>query len=149
MPLEDFFDVHILIWTLINFALFMLVFKYLLLDPILKVMHSRQEKIDAFNKECQRIASEEEHNRSIREQEAQKRLSAAKENLDKAYNEALKDYHDRLAEIDAENDAALIKAKTRIEADNAEIRSQVDEMLPSLTAFFLNKVTGKDENHAS
>ncbi len=148
MSLEEFFDVHTFVWTLINFVLFMLVLKFLILDPLLKTMRARQEKIDNFDKNCRVKAEEALKNKALIEDEAAKRLSKLKTDADAAYEKALQKHREDMQIAEAEHETLLKKSENEASAERAAIMAAVEKELPAMTESFLGRIISKDDNYA-
>lgn len=133
----------VVVWTVICFAALYFILKYLLFDPVLKLMDSRQKKISdaAKAKDDARIISEEKQKALFAEQEkAKQALISEREKREEKVHSEIKT---KLENVKAESFAAVEehRRKTETELDN-EIRN-ADGFTDRAAALFLSRLFEK------
>ena len=133
----------VLVWTVINFCLFMLVIWKLLFKPMLAFMDGRQEKIDkAAKKKADNerlIAESNEKLRKYNEDAAHEKALLIQKEIEKIHLSASEQietaYNDRFSEIE--------KYKMELDIENREISDTVSNNTKRLSDLFVEKLTVK------
>lgn len=143
-------DLRLLIAQIINFTILLIVLKFILYKPILKMLEDRRNRII----EAEENAANIEKRLEKIEKEREKIVEDASKEATKLLEEATKNSGEIIAEAHekASNDieSMVMKAKDQIAQDRdqmrAEIRAELAELVTSaMTAVYAKKLTKSDQ----
>ena len=143
-------DIRLLIAQMVNFAILLIVLKFVLYKPILKMLEDRKQRII----EAEENASSIEKRLEKIEAEREKVMSTASSEVTQMLEEATKNASEIVAEshLKAAEDIKLLiaKAKDQMAQDRESMRSEMrselaDLVSTALTAIYSKKLTKADQ----
>lgn len=130
----------VVVWTVICFAVLYFILKYLLFDPILKLMDARQKKIaDAAKaKEDARLVCEKKREAFLVEQEKARQVLVSER--EKRMEEMLSEMKTKLESVKAENIADVEEHRKKTEAEYETEIKNADGFTDKAAAMFLTRL---------
>lgn len=122
-------QLSVIIWTVICFLLLTVILKKLLFNPVLKLLDSRNEKIEAAKQKSEDIEKMKEENESLI---ATKKAEAAEEKKQAAKAEIQKIQSDGKKEIEAAQRQCLDNIKKYKQDINSECQQIVSSVAPKM-----------------
>lgn len=133
-------DASVIIWTVVSFAVFMLLLNRFLFKPLLKFMDERQKRIDdaaAAEQEAQQERMQKEDMlRAAAEEEKLRLLAAGKERLEKLRQDA----QESLERQEKEYSAERLKEQERLEKEKNEMVQLLQDNAQGLIARLSEKL---------
>jgi len=143
-------DIRLLIAQMVNFAILLVVLKFVLYKPVLKMLEDRKQRII----EAEENANSIEKRLEKIEAEREKVMSKVSQEATQILEEATKNASDIIAEshVKAAEDIKLLisKAKDQIAQDRENMRSEIrselaDLVSTAMTSIYSKKLTKADQ----
>jgi F-type H+-transporting ATPase subunit b len=136
-------DVKAIIFQIINFALLLLILKWVAFKPILKILDERRKKISNSLKIAKELEEKQQAWRKKERQLLQQALSKSQEIMQASQKQARQDSEDMLAKTRSQQEQIIRKTQAQLKQEKTrllkEVKSQVAELVAAATAKVLKK----------